>query len=133
MEDSFSCSPLSYLDVFKQFPLRDRHGVDLTPLSFIPGGRIEKYLGNLNFFFIRESTSIREYGGISGFVHGFITELLAVVRAHIASLGGNAMVSFYLTELMLFDNQHKNQVIYIKTDLFICAYASFLICCRVSA
>ncbi|XP_052834703.1 C2 domain-containing protein 5 isoform X2 [Drosophila gunungcola] len=90
-------------------PLRDRYGVDLTPLSFIPGGRIDKYLGNLNFFFIRESTSIRENGGISGFVHGFITELLAVVRAHIASLGGNAMVSFYITELMLFDNQHKNQ------------------------
>lgn len=94
----------------QQFLLRDRYGVDLTPLSFIPGGRIEKYLGNLNFFFIRESTSIRENGGISGFVHGFITELLAVVRAHIASLGGNAMVSFYLTELILFDNQHKNQV-----------------------
>lgn len=95
-----------------QSPLRDRYGVDLTPLSFIPGGRIDKYLGNLNFFFIRESTSIRENGGISGFVHSFITELLAVVRAHIASLGGNAMVSFYLTELILFDNQHKNQVIY---------------------
>ncbi|XP_034664373.1 C2 domain-containing protein 5 isoform X1 [Drosophila subobscura] len=93
----------------RYFPLRDRYGVDLTPLSFIPGGRIEKYLGNLNFFFIRESTSIREIGGISGFVHGFITELLAVVRAHIASLGGNAMVSFYITELILFDNQHKNQ------------------------
>ncbi|KAH8294190.1 hypothetical protein KR054_009273 [Drosophila jambulina] len=93
----------------RYFPLRDRYGVDLTPLSFIPGGRIDKYLGNLNFFFIRESTSIRENGGISGFVHGFITELLAVVRAHIASLGGNAMVSFYITELMLFDNQHKNQ------------------------
>ncbi|KAH8414071.1 hypothetical protein KR222_004764 [Zaprionus bogoriensis] len=93
----------------RYFPLRDRYGVDLTPLSFIAGGRIEKYLGNLNFFFIRESTSIRENGGISGFVHGFITELLAVVRAHIASLGGNAMVSFYITELILFDNQHKNQ------------------------
>ncbi|ALC47285.1 CG6454 [Drosophila busckii] len=93
----------------RYFPLRDRYGVDLTPLSFIPGGRIEKYLGNLNFFFIRESTSIRECGGISGFVHGFITEMLAVVRAHIASLGGNAMVSFYLTEMILFDNQHKNQ------------------------
>lgn len=49
--------------------------MDITPLSFIPGGKIEKYLGNLNFFFIRESTSIRENGGISGFVHGFITEV----------------------------------------------------------
>ncbi|XP_011290288.1 C2 domain-containing protein 5 isoform X2 [Musca domestica] len=87
----------------------DRNGVDITPMTFIPGGKIEKYLGNLNFFFIRESTSIRENGGISGFVHGFITELLAVVRAHIASLGGNAMVSYYINELILFDNQHKNQ------------------------
>ncbi|XP_073841061.1 C2 domain-containing protein 5 isoform X1 [Musca autumnalis] len=87
----------------------ERNGVDITPMTFIPGGKIEKYLGNLNFFFIRESTSIRENGGISGFVHGFITELLAVVRAHIASLGGNAMVSYYINELILFDNQHKNQ------------------------
>ncbi|XP_036325375.1 uncharacterized protein LOC118738536 isoform X2 [Rhagoletis pomonella] len=91
------------------FPLRDRYGVDITPLSFIPGGRIDKYLGNLNFFFIRETTSIRETGGISGFVHSFITELLAVVRAHISALGGNAMVSFYMSELILVDNQHKNQ------------------------
>jgi len=56
-------------------PLRERYGVDITPLSYVPGGKIEKYLGNLNFFFIRESTSIRENGGISGFVHTFITEV----------------------------------------------------------
>lgn len=41
----------------------------------MPNGRIDKYLGNLKFFFIRESTSIRENGGISGFVHSFITEV----------------------------------------------------------
>lgn len=58
-----------------QAPLRERYGVDITPLSYIPGGRIDMYLGNLNFFFIRESTSIRENGGISGFVHNFITEV----------------------------------------------------------
>ncbi|XP_031621264.1 C2 domain-containing protein 5 isoform X3 [Contarinia nasturtii] len=89
--------------------LRERYGVDITPLTYIPGGRIDKYLGNLNFFFIRESTSIRENGGISGFVHNFITELLAVVRAHVTALGGNAMVSFYMSELTLVDNPHKNQ------------------------
>lgn len=91
-------------------PLRERYGVDVTPLSYVPGGRIEKYLGNLNFFFIRESTSIRENGGICGFVHGFITELLAVVRAHVTALGGNAIVSFYMTELLLNESIHKNQV-----------------------
>lgn len=41
-------------------PLKGRYGVDITPLSYLPGGRIERYQGNLNFFFIRESTSIRE-------------------------------------------------------------------------
>lgn len=93
----------------KHFSIRERFGIDLTPLTYIPGGKIDKYLGNLNFFFIRESTSVREIGGISGFVHSFITELLAVVRAHITVLGGNAMVAFYMTELILVDNQHKNQ------------------------
>lgn len=58
-----------------QASLRERYGVDITPLTYIPSGRIDKYLGNLNFFFIRESTSIRENGGISGFVHYFITEV----------------------------------------------------------
>lgn len=63
-----------------QAPLRERYGVDVTPLHYIPGGRIDKYLGNLNFFFIRESTSIRENGGISGFVHNFITEVRKIIN-----------------------------------------------------
>lgn len=63
-----------------QASLRERYGVDITPLTYIPGGRIDKYLGNLNFFFIRESTSIRENGGISGFVHNFITEVKKKLR-----------------------------------------------------
>lgn len=36
--------------------------------------------------------------------------MLAVVRAHVTALGGNALVSFYMTELILVDNPHKNQV-----------------------
>lgn len=35
--------------------------------------------------------------------------MLAVVRAHVTALGGNALVSFYMTELELVDNPHKNQ------------------------
>lgn len=49
--------------------------VDISPLSFVPSGKIEKYLGNLNFSFIRETQNVREYGGICGFVHSFITEV----------------------------------------------------------
>uniref|UniRef100_A0A1E1XGT1 Putative ca2+-dependent phospholipid-binding protein n=1 Tax=Amblyomma aureolatum TaxID=187763 RepID=A0A1E1XGT1_9ACAR len=86
-----------------------RHGVDLTSLDHIPGGKIEKYLGNLDFFFIREGTSIREEGGLNGFVQGFMTEVLAIVRAHVASLGGNAVVAFQMTQCVLLHNPHKNQ------------------------
>ncbi|KAL0167621.1 hypothetical protein M9458_035843, partial [Cirrhinus mrigala] len=34
--------------------------VKMTPLSFIPGAKIIKYLGIINMFFIRETTSLRE-------------------------------------------------------------------------
>lgn len=40
--------------------------MDLTSLDHVPGGKTEKYLGNLDFFFIRESTGIREVGGEPG-------------------------------------------------------------------
>jgi hypothetical protein len=49
--------------------------VDISPLSFVPSGKIDKYLGNLNFSFIRETQNVREYGGICGFVHSFVTEV----------------------------------------------------------
>nr|CAD7459180.1 unnamed protein product [Timema tahoe] len=91
-------------------PPRERYGVDITPLSYVPGGKIEKYLGNLNFFFIRESTGIRECGGLSGFVHSFVTEVLAIVRAHVTALGGNAMVAYFISECILYHNPHKNQL-----------------------
>ncbi|XP_063929582.1 C2 domain-containing protein 5 isoform X2 [Zophobas morio] len=93
----------------RHMPHRERHGVDITPLSYVPGGKIEHYLGNLNFFFIRETTSIREEGGLSGFIHSFVTEVLAIVRAHVTALGGNAMVAYFMTECVLNHSLHKNQ------------------------
>ncbi|KAI5729779.1 hypothetical protein M8J76_006565 [Diaphorina citri] len=90
-------------------PPKEHYGVDITPLSYIAGGKIERYLGNLNFFFIRESNCIRESGGLSGFVHSFVTEVLAILRAHVTALGGNAMVSYTMTHCILLNNQGKNQ------------------------
>ena len=34
--------------------------VELTPTSCVVGGVTERYLGNINLFFIRESLSVRE-------------------------------------------------------------------------
>uniref|UniRef100_A0A667YU59 C2 calcium dependent domain containing 5 n=1 Tax=Myripristis murdjan TaxID=586833 RepID=A0A667YU59_9TELE len=83
--------------------------VKMTPLSFLPGTRIVKYLGIINMFFIRETTSLREEGGVSGFLHSFIAEVFAMVRAHVAALGGNAVVSYSMKECVFMENPNKNQ------------------------
>ncbi|XP_030645905.1 C2 domain-containing protein 5 [Chanos chanos] len=83
--------------------------VKMTPLSFIPGTKIVKYLGIINMFFIRETTSLREEGGVSCFLHAFIAEVFAMVRAHVAALGGNAVVSYSMKECVFMENPNKNQ------------------------
>nr|XP_033807152.1 C2 domain-containing protein 5 isoform X11 [Geotrypetes seraphini] len=83
--------------------------VKMTPLSFIPGAKITKYLGIINMFFIRETTSLREEGGVSGFLHAFICEVFAMVRAHVAALGGNAVVSYIMKQCVFMENPNKNQ------------------------
>lgn len=42
-------------------------------------------------------------------MHNFMTEVFAIVRSHVSSLGGNAMTSFHVTQLLLLFNPHKNQ------------------------
>jgi len=88
---------------------REMFGINVTPLPYIPGARIEHHLGNLNFFLIRESTSVREMGGLGIFVQGFMAEVLGILRAHVASLGGNAVVSYFMSEYILSHSSHKNQ------------------------
>ncbi|XP_048766244.1 C2 domain-containing protein 5-like isoform X2 [Ostrea edulis] len=88
---------------------KHKNWVELTPLPYIPGFKIERYLGNYNFFFIRESTSLREVGGQGGFMQTFVAEVMANVRANVASLGGNGMVSYQMNQCVLMCNPHKNQ------------------------
>jgi len=83
--------------------------VEITNLSYVPNAHIENYYGNVNLFLIRESTQIKENGGLSGFMHCFISEVLALSRAHVLALGGNALVSFKMNECVLLDNPHRNQ------------------------
>ncbi|KAJ2954615.1 hypothetical protein O0L34_g2912 [Tuta absoluta] len=85
--------------------------VSLTTLGFVSGSRSERRICALRLLFVRETTAVRELGGLSGFLHTFTCEasVLAIVRAYTAALGGNALTSFYITQLMLQDNAHKNQ------------------------
>ncbi|CAH2054895.1 unnamed protein product, partial [Iphiclides podalirius] len=82
--------------------------VSLTSLGVVAGGSSRRVCA-LRLLFVRETTGIRELGGLSGFLHTFACEVLAIVRAYTAALGGNALTSFYITQLMLQDNAHKNQ------------------------
>ena len=36
-------------------------------------------------------------------------EIHAIVRAHVAALGGNALISYFLSEFVVMHNPHKNQ------------------------
>ena len=58
---------LSYIPPF-QTASQDGHAINLTPLSNIPGAQIKRYLGNINFFLIRETSNLREVGGLNGFI-----------------------------------------------------------------
>ncbi|XP_060805901.1 uncharacterized protein LOC106131643 [Amyelois transitella] len=83
--------------------------VSLTSLSYISGARGTRRVCALRLLFVRETTAVRELGGLSGFLHTFTCEVMAILRAYTAALGGNALTSFYITQLMLQDNAHKNQ------------------------
>ncbi|XP_028156828.1 uncharacterized protein LOC114350295, partial [Ostrinia furnacalis] len=83
--------------------------VSLTSVCTISGARAVRRVCALRLLFVRETTTVRELGGLSGFLHTFTCEVLAIARAYTAALGGNALTSFYITQLMLQDNAHKNQ------------------------
>ncbi|OON23537.1 hypothetical protein X801_00553 [Opisthorchis viverrini] len=85
------------------------NGCLLTPLSSLPNTMVETYLGNLDFFFIRETNDLREAGGICGFLHTSLAEVQAVVGAHTTSLGGNALLSYHLSEVLVLRPASRNQ------------------------
>lgn len=90
-----------------------REWIELTPLAYIPGARVVQYLGRVTLHFIKESWTVRESGGLGAFHHLFLSEAIAIVRAHVRSLGGNAMLTFRLVPIessQLYRNQVYNMI-----------------------
>lgn len=69
-------------------------GVFITPLAKVNGYRAVKYCGLVVLHFIREGAQTLEMASINDYNHKFILEVMAVVKAHVRCIGGNALLSF---------------------------------------
>jgi hypothetical protein len=79
---------------------RGTHVVQLSPLSYIHGFRIISYLGFFSLNFIKESwssNSNNKDGKVEEEFDIFLKEVNIIVRAHVASLGGNALLVMSLS------------------------------------
>lgn len=102
---------LSIINHHKRMPTRSGNSssINISSLSYVPGAKEYHYLGNLSFSFVRETGSVRENGGLNGFIHCFLMEVYAIVRAHVSALGGNALLSLRLQQSCIFYHSNKNQ------------------------
>ena len=89
--------------------------VTVSPLSHVPGRRVVRYLGCINVSFVRESLSVRQVGGLSSFTHTLIAEAGAVVRGHVAAMGGNALLNYRLVPRESTGKVARNQAYHLVT------------------
>ena len=82
----------------------------VSSTTSIPGARLEKYKGRVSLHFIKESFSAGAQGGVGGFTYVFMNEINAIARAHVQALGGNALLGYKFEEMVIMENDGKNQV-----------------------
>ncbi|KAI9332249.1 hypothetical protein BDR26DRAFT_921829 [Obelidium mucronatum] len=104
--------------------------IEITPLSYVPQSRIEKFLGRVSLHFVKEASILYEVGsvngGMGGFAHALLAEFYAVARSYTVAMGGNAMISFTVEESMFYESI-KNQgysLISVSGDVVQVAFSS---------
>jgi uncharacterized protein YbjQ (UPF0145 family) len=89
--------------------------VEITPLSFVAGGTIEKYLGHLTLHFVKENNANTETAG--AFFHAFIMEVHGIVRAHVIALGGNGLISYKLNQMLFNEKNPAYALVSVQGDM----------------
>ncbi|OQR66768.1 hypothetical protein BIW11_02300, partial [Tropilaelaps mercedesae] len=88
-------------------------GVEVSTLSLIPGRSVSEYLGNVNFFLIREASNLTHSSYLNPFAATFLQEVVAIARCHVAAMGGDALLSFRMDHQLLLHGAHKHQGQYL--------------------
>ena len=91
--------------------------VILTALPIVPGATVKAYLGPVQLHFIKEpwhaagiaSSTRTEEGGLDSFYYQFLCEVNAIARAHVAALGGNALLCHRVVVQEAGGRMYRNQ------------------------
>lgn len=94
--------------------------VYITSLSYAPPpARVTSYVGLLNFYTIREETSLKEsdFVDLGQFLHGCLVELMAMMRARVRAQGGNAVLSFTVRQLQVMRVERPQVLAHLSGDV----------------
>ena len=124
-------------DVFQMDELRgsaiETLNIEVSSLSFVPGTRTLRTIGRLCLHFVKECSTTAypwlfnhsnhsadhhvssgdpyamHLSGMGTFMHIFGAECLAMIKAHVAALGGNALVAFRFENMIAVDGSGRGE------------------------
>jgi hypothetical protein len=98
MQVSPASVPAPVMGMLSAPALLDPGSVSVSPLSFVPGTVLTRYLGSVHLHMVKDSeitrAAGREEGATEQFFHTFLTEAGAMARAQVKALGGNALLAY---------------------------------------